>query len=74
MTLPPKNYYLIPGNGTKNLLTLLIKICVYPFCKLDSIKIVVGLNHCKYIGRTSNKSLFLSPDIVPMRIDDKLKN
>ena len=74
MTLPPKNYYLIPGNDAKNLLIILIKIRVCPFCKLDSLKIVFGLNHCKYIGCTSNNSGFLSPDIVPTRIDDKLKD
>ena len=73
MTLPPKDYYLIPGNGAKNLLTYFDEICVCPFCKLDLLKIVFGLNHYKCTGRTSNKSgfFFLSPEIVPMRIDDK---
>ena len=40
---------------------------------MDSLKIVFGLNHCKCIGRTSNKSGFLSPDIVPT-IDDESKD
>ena len=40
---------------------------------MDSLKIVFGLNHCKCTGRTSNKSGFLSPDIIPMRIDDNQK-
>ena len=74
MNLTPKDYYLILGNGVKNLLTFLMKICVYPFCKLDSLKIVFSLNHCKCTGRTSNKSEFLSPDIVLMRIDDESKD
>ena len=41
---------------------------------MDSLKIVFGLNHCKCIGCTSNKSGFLSPDIVPIMIDDKSKD
>ena len=41
---------------------------------MDLLKIEFGLNHCKCIGHTSNKSGFLSPDIVPMRIDDKSKD
>ena len=41
---------------------------------MDSLKIVFGVNHYKCTGRTSNKSGFLSPDIVPMKIDDKSKD
>ena len=41
---------------------------------MDSLKIVFGLNHSKCIGRTNNKSGFLSPDIVRTRIDDKSKD
>ena len=74
MTLPLKSYYLIPDKDAKNLLQILIKICVYPFCKLDTLKIVFGLNHYKCTSRTSNKSGFLSPDIVSTRIDDKSKD
>ena len=53
---------------------MMMKICVCPFCKMDSLKIVFGLNNCKCTDCTSNKSGFLSPDIVPTRIDDKSKN
>ena len=84
MTLPPKDYYLILGNSTKNLLTCLMKIYVCPFCKLDSLKVLIGLdslkvliglNHCKCTDRTSNKSGFsLSPDIVLTRNDDESQN
>ena len=39
---------------------------------MDSLKVLIGLNHCKCIDRTSNKSRFsLSPDIISMRIDDE---
>ena len=41
---------------------------------MDSLKIVFGLNYYKGIGCTSNKSGFLSPDIVPTGIDDKSKD
>ena len=58
----------------KTCLQILIKICVCPFCKLDSLKFVFGLNHCKCTDRTSNKSGFLSPDIVHTMIDDKSKD
>ena len=52
-----------------------MKICVCPFCKLDSLKFFIGLNHGKCIDRTSNKNGFsLSPDIVPSRIDDESQN
>ena len=65
----------IHGNGAKNLFDLfLCRICVYPFCKMDSLKIVLGLNHYKCTGRTSNNSGFLSSDIVPTRICDKSKD
>ena len=76
MKLLPKDYYLIPGNSAKNLLRPnLIKIYVCSFCKFDSLKILIGLNHCKCTYRTSNKSEFsLNPDIVPTRIDDELQN
>ena len=53
---------------------IMMKICVCPFCKMDSLKIVFGLNHYKCTGRISNKSGFLSPDIIPTRIDDKSKD
>ena len=74
MTLPRKDYYLIPGNGAKTCCLIWMKICVCPFCKKDSLKIVVGLNHYKCTGRTSDKSGFLSLEIVPTRIDDKSKD
>ena len=41
---------------------------------MDSLKIEFGLSHCKCTGRTSNKSGFLSLDIVPIRIDDESKD
>ena len=48
-------------------------MCFFFFRKMDSLKIVFGLNHYKYIGRTSNKSGFLSLDVFTTRIDDKSK-
>ena len=76
LKLLPKDYYLIPDNDAKNLLRpILMKICVCPFCKLDSLKKFIRLDHCKCTDRTSNKSGFLlSPDIVPTRIDEELQN
>ena len=41
---------------------------------MNSLKIEFDLNHCESIGHTSNKNGFLSPDIVPTRIDDKSKD
>ena len=55
--------------------TFLMIIYVCPFCKLDSLKILIGLNHFKCTDRTSNKSGFsLSLDIVPTKIDDESQN
>ena len=74
MTLPPKDYYLILDNGTKNLLYRFDEnMCLFfSFFKLDSLKNFIGLNHCKCTDCTSNKSGFsLSPNIVPMRMDDE---
>ena len=73
MILPPNDYYLIPGNGVKNLFDrFVMKICVCPFCKMNLLKNLIGLKHCKCTDHTSNKSGFsLSPDIVPTRIDDE---
>ena len=66
-------YYLIPGNSAKNLLSNCDENMCLSFYKLDSLKILIGLNHCKCIDRTSNKSGFsLSLDIVPTRIEDEL--
>ena len=89
-------YYLIPGNGIKNLLRPFFRngyqrltkvpdngvknlssnyyenMCL-SFCKLDSLKIMIDLNHCKCTDLTSNKSGFsLSLDIIPTRIEDDL--
>ena len=50
----------------------MMKIRVCLFCKLDLLKILIGLNHCKCIDRTSNKNGFsLSLDIVRTRIKDE---
>ena len=66
-------YYLIPGNDAKNLLRNSDENMCLSFCKLNSLKIMIGLNHCKCIDRTTNKSGFsLSPYIVPTRIEDEL--
>ena len=72
MTLPPKIYYVIPAAMPKTCCLILMKICVCPFCKLDSLKILIGLNQCKCTDRTSNKIGFsLSLDIISTRIDDE---
>ena len=72
MTILSKDYYLIHGNGAKTLLLDFFFKCVCPFFKLDSLKILIGLNHSKCTDRTSTKSGFsLSSDIVPTRIDDE---
>ena len=66
-------YYLIPDNGAKNLLSNYDENTCLSFCKLDSLKNFIGLNHCKCTDRTSNKSGFsLSPDIVSTRIEYEL--
>ena len=66
-------YYLIPDNGTKNLLSNCDENMCLSFCKLDSLKILIDLNHRKCTDRTSNKSGFsLSPNIVPIMIGDEL--
>ena len=42
------------------------------FCKLCSLKILIGLNHYKCTDCTSNKSGFsLSRDIVPTGSEDE---
>ena len=53
MTLPPKDYYLIPGNGAKNLLRLICDID-RPVDKQDHIYIQI------YV--TSTKNYYLIPD------------
>ena len=50
-----KDYYLILDNDAKNMLRNEMKICVCPFCKLNLLKILIGLNLCKCTDRTSNK-------------------
>ena len=63
---------LSPAKAPKTCCLILMKICVCPFYKLDSLKILIGLNQCNCTDRTSNKSgLSLNPDIVPTRIDDE---
>ena len=74
MTLFTKGLLSNPRQRRQKLVDqFMMKICVFPFCKMDSLKIVFGLNHCKCTGRTSNKSGFVSPYVVPMRNDDKSK-
>ena len=98
MTLLPKDYYLIPDNSAKNLLSTatqelftpwqqcqkLVKTIFHMYEKMelffvfflnDLFKICVcGLDQCKCTGRISNKSGYLSPDIVPIRKYDKSKD
>ena len=66
-------YYLITSNDAKNLLSNCDENMCLSFCKLNSLKILIVLNHCKCTDRTTNKSGFsLSLDIVPTRIEDGL--
>ena len=49
------------------------KIELFFVFKMTHLKFVCGLDHCKCTGLTSNKSGYLSPDIVPTKKEDKSK-
>ena len=59
----------VPGNGIKNLLSNCDENMCLSFCKLDSLKILIGLNHCNC---TDKSGFSLSLDIVSTRIKDEL--
>ena len=61
ITLLPNDYCLIPDNGAKNLFRpflMYIKDGIVLSFENELFRIC-NLNHCKYTGRTSNKSGYL---------------